>query len=241
MAEVRRQARLVERSNFEVRRKAARAAAERGIDWAAALAEMLVPNVRPVRLERSDCGPVNEIDLASGEETYADWLVGTPFAGAEADFWDILQPHEADMIGHACNAEFRSGFAAYLRRRLASRALRDAYLALAPYWPGTEGPEVTRSRLTAFAGTMRGPPLRWAIYGEEQRRVTRWLTVNASGRALRGAVDDFWRENGPRLASNAQICPAAAERWPVARADILRQIAARMAQSGVPAAPPEPR
>lgn len=231
-AAARRQVRLETRQRYERRAALAQAAAAHGIDAPAVLAEMLVPNIRPVVIQRSDCGPWNEVDAAAGEASYDEWLAGTPYAGAASNFWDILEPHEAEMIGPACNAEFRRRFADYLRRRLSAGVLRDAYLVLAPYWVGTDGPDATRGRLTAFAGDTRRAPVRWTIGGDEEARVARWLKRDPSGRLLQETLRDFWRESEPLLASEALACPSAAARWPVARAEILRQIDARMEPSG---------
>ena len=60
---------------------AAKSAWAAGADAPAEIAEMVMPNVRPIPINRADCGPSNEIDLADGEEKREDLLRGTKFAG----------------------------------------------------------------------------------------------------------------------------------------------------------------
>ena len=94
---------------------------KRRADPAAELAEALVPNIRPVRIEVSDCGPVNEVDPAAGRETiesiFAE-VAGADAAGSEwSDYDDLFRIDDIYPFGERCNAEFRGRFAEFLRRR----------------------------------------------------------------------------------------------------------------------------
>jgi hypothetical protein len=201
-----------------------------GADPASGLAEMAVPNVRPIYIERSDCGPMNEIDRAEGEETREDLLAGTRFAGRGDEFNRMWRGFDGETFGSMCNAELRGRFAAFLRRRLSPQQLRDSYLFLAARWEGLlEGPGPLR-RLTAFEGRERRPPLRWVTEEPWQaQEIRRWLRLVPAGRAMKTALDDFWRENEPLLGDEERICPAAVARRPEVQARIVALIEAELA------------
>lgn len=203
------------------RRAGAQAALARGVDAPAELARMLVPNIRPVPIERSDCGAENEIDMADGEEGIEAWLAGTYLAPYSDEFAFMAWHYQGETLGRACNAEFRDRFAADLRRRLDARQLRATYLFLAARWSGSERPA---RRLVAFEDRGRRPPVRWESW--YRRDIDRWTRRDGDGRALQRSLDDFWRENAPLLDDTARACPAAAARWPDMQARIVAEIEA---------------
>jgi hypothetical protein len=206
---------------FEVRLRRPLAEAElaRGVDAAGELAKMLVPNIRPVPIVRSDCGVENEIDSADGEEGFEDLLAGTYLAGYGNEFAYMVWGYEGETLGRACNAEFRDRFAAHLRSRLDARILAASYLFLRSRWGGS-GELVWR--LVAFENRTRRPPVRWdTSYRPE---IERWAQRTDEGRALQQAADDFWRESAPLLGEPGSACPAAVARWPTTQARILADI-----------------
>lgn len=190
------------------------------------LGELLVPNIRPVPIEQSDCGPTNEVDLADGEEEPNDLLAGTPYAGRADEFTDIFWGYEGSRPGSMCNAEVRDRFAVHLRRRLTPEALREAYVFLGARRPGTH----LIVRMTAFDGRSRRLPLRWM--GRDARtdeQVRRWLRRQPAGRALKSAADEFWAEAEPLLADSSLLCPDATAAWPAEQAPLVKQIEATLA------------
>jgi hypothetical protein len=77
-------------------------------------------------------------------------------------------------------------------------------------------------RLVAFEGSSRQLPIRWTARSPgDAMAIQRWIERSASGRALKAAMDRFWLENGPLLASPAAVCPAATARWPSVQAQLL--------------------
>ncbi|HET9637726.1 MAG TPA: hypothetical protein VFP12_00795 [Allosphingosinicella sp.] len=198
-----------------------------GIDAPDILAEWLVPNVRPVPRQHSDCAPPKEVDLGDGEETWDDWLAGTPYAGRAVQYEEVLWNYEGPTPGPACNAEVRARFADHLRRRLTPDELRESYLFLAARRPDTNAVV----RLTAFSSGTRRPPLRWSgadLWTDDQ--VRRWLRRHPAGRALNSASDQFWAETEPLLDDKARLCPAATAAWPAAQAALVREIEALKAR-----------
>jgi hypothetical protein len=213
------------RQRIRARRAAAEEALARGVDAPAELAEMLIPNVRPIPLRNSTCGPTNEVDVADGEETFADTLAGTAVA-AQADNFAAVQRawHGEIGFGPVCNAEFRGRFAMDLRRRLTPEQLRRAYLFLAARsrTPERDHPSRALRRLIAFEGSTRRPPVRWFTEDRVQEKdIARWIATDKTGRALWAAMDAFWREQAGQLANTQQICPDAVERWPAIRAPLV--------------------
>ncbi|HZF93338.1 MAG TPA: hypothetical protein VEZ20_00545 [Allosphingosinicella sp.] len=210
------------------RRERAAAALARGMDPAGPLADMLVPNVRPIRIHRSDCGAINEVDPSPGEETPEDWLRGTRLAGRADDFARIWRIDGDETLGPTCNAEVRGRFAAHLRRRLSPRQLHESYLFLGSYWDPPRSAETLRWRLAAFASGTRRPPLRWAgVNRRQEQEIGRWTRLVPSGRVLRQAMDDFWRETEPLLGDTAAVCPQAAARWPAEQARLVDMLDAQ--------------
>jgi|GEM_PF-1855889 len=246
-------ARRAARVLLRERTAAAQAALASGYDITGALAEMLVPNIRPVpvRLPQS-CESANEYDPAGGDEDAEDWLSGTGYEAWASQYELIGPPWEGETLGPACNAEFRSGFAALLRRRMTEPQRQQAYLFLAARigdWKGD--PQPLRpvghfdfeprgiSRLIAFEGETRRPPVRWLPSSSgDARDIGRWLRADPSGRALQRAMDEFWRESGPLLDSPQRACPAALARWPSVQRRIVAPIEEAIRRN---IRPPEPR
>jgi hypothetical protein len=215
------------RDQLEARLARAHANWAAGIDGAAALAEMLVPNVRPVHIVYTSCGPLNEVDWAEGSETYRIWFAGSRYEGTFRDYEHVFESFEGTPPGERCNAEFRSRFAGHLRSRLTPRQMRAAYLYLGARWTWLD-PNAVRTRLMQFASRgQRRPPLALAVADEWQREeIVAWMRGNAAGRAVQRASDDFWRENAPLLDDMARTCPVAAARWETDRARFLAMVAA---------------
>lgn len=185
-----------------------------GTDPAGELAEMLVPNIEPVHIDRGSCD-VSEIDWAhTGNRPYEP-LVGTAFAGRESEFHPIVSDYGPANLGPNCNAEFRGLFAAHVRRRLTPAQLEKTYVFLAVRRPG--GPV---QRLMAFRGKARRPPVHWA--GSAQ--VDDWVRRAPSGRALSAAIAEFWSEMEPRLSGPATSCPMAFAKWRADQADLVARI-----------------
>jgi hypothetical protein len=225
------QARALERQRardqVEARLARARANWAAGMDGAAALSEMLVPNVRPVHIVYTSCGPLNEMDHAEGSETYRMWFAESRYERVLRDYEHVFESFDGTLPGPPCNAEFRSRFAGHLRSRLTPRQMRAAYLFLGARWTSLD-PNALRTRLMHFASRgQRRPPLALAVRDERQREeIVAWMRGNAAGRAVQRASDDFWRENAPLLDSMAATCPAAAARWEADRARFLAMVAA---------------
>ena len=210
------------------------------IDRLGALAEMLVPNIRPVPIWRDSRGLPNEVDLAQGVETPADWVAGTRFERLSEEQLAVVGRWRGETFGPACNAEFRARFAEHLRGTMEPRALRDAYIFLAPrtpYWRGqpvalrpmahwAEGRPMI-SRLVAFDGTGRRPPVRWSAEFETiEREIVRWTKRDRTGRALQRSMDAFWRDHAALLDAPERACPDAAARWPTVQARIVARLEA---------------
>ena len=183
------------------------------------IAEMVIPNVRPIFIERSSCGVENEIDLADGEAKFDDWLSGSDFAGRSDELLGVLRNFDGEWLGAGCNAEVRARFAALLGRRMTNKQIRDAYLFLAVRRADTKP---TR-RAMAFEGTTRRPPVRWI-----DEEIRRWADRKASGRTLQQAIAQFWSEQEPLLADTDKLCPTAAARWRADQSRLFTLIEARL-------------
>ncbi len=235
------------------RQAGARAALARGYDITGALAEILVPNIRPVPIKVSDsCGGPSELDYADGSETMADLLAGTRFAHWGPSYRDLAPPWDGETFGLACNAEFRRRFAAFLTERLSADQRQQAYLFLAArvaHWKGeptplqhAQPPSVmwsTVSRLVAFAERTRQLPIRWTTDSRrDSDAIEGWLRQDGSGRALQAAMDDFWNAHGADLGASERACPAATARWPSVQARIVAPLEAWVARHPSWAPPP---
>jgi hypothetical protein len=203
------------------RTREAELAWRKGVNGAAELAEMLVPNVRPIEILRVDCLGSDEIDYASDRGRREDWLAGTAYAGQEGDYARILREFGGSAFGRSCNAEMRWRFAEHLRRQLTPQELRGAYIFLGARRPRDGG----LRRLTSFDGGSRHPPLHWIGADPPQNvQIARWLRSSPAGQAVKRATDAFWAEAGPLLGDNDRICPASTARHRAEHADLLRQL-----------------
>ena len=177
-----------------------------GADAPGELAEMLVPNIQAVFLERSSCGD-GEVDWAGSDDSAYAPLTGTPLAGRENEFHAIVSDYGPGKLEPDCNAEFRGRFAEHLRRRLPPVQLEQSYIFLA-----ARRPDALR-RLMAFGGRERRPPVHWV--GDS--RISAWARRHPTGQALSAAIAGFWRETTPLLANAESSCPAAFTRWKQSR------------------------
>jgi hypothetical protein len=231
-----------ERERRNLRRAAAEQAAAGPDRGAAALAEMLVPNVRPIFIDRPMCDPPSEIDHGGGEPAHdSEWLAGTPYDGRYAEFSGVVRSLGGELPGAACNAEVRNRFAGHLRRRLTARQLREATLFLGAGWFRIDAREPV-TRLTAFRTPDRRAPVDWQ--GGPESGLARWAREDRTGRALQRATDGFWRETGPLLGDADRLCPAATTVWRAAQralVDDIRVEEARRAAAAAAAEAPAPR
>jgi hypothetical protein len=221
---------------MRIRQRSAAAQAEltAGVDAPARLSDMLVPNVEPVPRLHSDCGEVgDEVDMADGEETFADTLAGSPVAAHHDDVSYITRKWHGEIsFGKGCNAEFRERFASHLRRRLTAEQVRAAYLFLrARSRVGEKADMYTPlRRLTAFEGTTRRPPVRWFTEDPlQEEQIKRWTAADPAGQALQAAMDEFWREHQTMLGDTTRLCPRALAQWPAVRAPLVAELEAALA------------
>lgn len=202
-------------------------------DFAAELAELLVPNVRPVWREMTSCGPTGDIDRADGEETQESWFAriveGTPLAGADyQEFYVMLRRAEVDLsFGRSCNDEFRRSFADFLTGALAPEELQQAWLFLKSRQRDSTGIFESYHRLMTFDGRTRAPPVRWSPADPWlAEQIERFLHRDPAGRALAAAVDRFWAERGATLTEDAQVCPVFAAQWRAERESLIPRMIA---------------
>lgn len=201
------------------------------VNFAGELAQLLVPNVRPVWISRSDCQHESEDDHGEGRETeetlIARFLGDTPYSGSGVSLrWLAVRGHTFSF-GTECNAEFRGRFAAALGTAVSKDHLRGAWrflgARLRPSFVsgGITGMGNNYEHLVAFRGRSRVPPVDWVlshpILFEE---VTGYVRRAAAGRAIAAAAGHFWNENAPSLGDDRRVCPATMARLDTARADI---------------------
>ncbi|HYG46842.1 MAG TPA: hypothetical protein VD846_02775 [Allosphingosinicella sp.] len=201
------------------------------VDFAAELAELLVPNVRPVYIQTTSCGVIGELDYGAGregeEEKFAALTAGTPLAGADLDrFRTPLRRAEEDIsFGASCNAEFRRSFAGHLRQSLSPAHLREAWLFLGARQRSSGNYGSLYHRLISFEDRARTPPIRWTFADLWLRQqVERALRLTAWGRALVPAIDAFWARRAGDLADSSRVCPAELERWTAMRERLLPKL-----------------
>lgn len=201
------------------------------VDLAAELSELLVPNVRPIFTERGTCLPMGEIDHGEGEETaegaFAALTEGTPLAGAKLEHFSepLHRAEEPLFFGAQCNAEFRRGFAGWLRQALTPSDLRHAWLFLRPRQRGHGPYGSVYHRLVIFQGKARTPPIRWWA-------ADRWLgdQIDSAlrrtgwGRSLSGAMDAFWTAKAGDLAVTQRVCPSEYSGWTEMRERLLPRL-----------------
>jgi hypothetical protein len=220
----------------ERQREASQRLVSTDVNFASELAEILVPNIRPVRLSYSSCGPEGEIDFAGGADEKSDGLTDdTRLKGVDlSDFRRVLREFDGEtLLGPSCNAEFRGRFATWLRTKLADNELRTTWLFLTARTRerGTYGS--VYHRLMSFDVSTRRPPIRW--WGQDEwirKDIDRFNKKNAVGPRLSNAMSAFWAQQEPTMASDELVCPQAVASWQNDRErlidTILRERDARM-------------
>jgi hypothetical protein len=202
-------------------------------DIPADLAELLVPNVRPIYIEYSMCDGGIETDFAGDNDHVSKGLdlqfkmlvTGTLLEPQEYSNFVLPQQIRTgeNMIpypGDDCNPEFRVGFSRFLTARHSKGQLEAIWLFLKPR-------DLSRNskirRLMSFDRRSRVPPVRWDTYSDTRitKDIRKWLT-KPEGKALQASIDDFWRVQGPLLTNDAAICPNAATAWPQRKATWLQ-------------------
>lgn len=206
------------------------------VDPAAELAELLVPNIRAVRVEMTSCGPMGEVDYGDGTLTrdslYRALVAGTRLAGKDPEFFAaLLDRSEAFPLEPPCNAEFRKGFAAYIEKSVPTDHLRQAWLFLSARQRPADSFGERYRRLVRFEGGRRAPPVRWTA-GDRwlDGEIARALARTAWGRSLEEAIDRFWAEAGGRAGEDATACPVAFADWARVRERTVAEMLAMDAQ-----------
>ena len=181
-----------------------------------------MPNIRPVRIEVSDCGPINEIDPASGRETIES--IFAEVAGADAarsewsDYGDLFRIDDIYPFGERCNAEYRSKFATHLHAALTPERLRLAWIFLSARRRDSHDGFMNYHRLVMFENRARTPPVRWTFQNEWIRKETLGaLRRTGWGRDIQAAADSFWAKHGAELSDDPRTCPATAALWAAVR------------------------
>ncbi|MBV9984200.1 hypothetical protein, partial [Bradyrhizobium sp.] len=196
-----------------------------GADAPAALAEMLVPDIRAVTAAAGPCGAGGLI-WTPEKTVFEEWLASTRYAGRASEFQRQLRDYAGGPLAPDCDAEVRQLFAEHLRRRLTPGELRAAYVFLTVRRPGYGRSD----RIGAFAPHSVRPPLYWSGGDwEETMQIRGWLRTNPDGRALRRATHAFWAETAPLLADDSRLCPAAVARRRAEQAELVRRIDAEVA------------
>lgn len=223
---------------------------EGGVDVSAELAELLVPNVRPIRTQMSDCGPIGEVDNGAGRETpeslFREVTAGTRWEGGDASSYASIFRARELSFGTPCNAEFRRSFAAMLNRSVAPTDLHRAWLFLAARQRTQPSGFLSYWRMTRFEGDARVPPIQWQL-GDEwlEAQVARFVRRDRAGRALADAMDRFWRERAPTLSDDSQVCPITRTEWEQSKRRVIEEMAARDARrrraAGISSAAVPPR
>ena len=190
---------------------------------AAELAEILVPNIRPVRIELTSCGPIGEIDHAEGRETTESIFAEVAAGGADGTDWhdydDLFGIDDIYPFGERCNAEYRGRFATHLHRTLSPERLRQAWIFLSARRQRDHSGWLSYHRLVMFETRARAPPVRWVFPNEWIRKETLGaLRRTGWGRDIQAAADSFWAEHGTDLGDDRRACPAAAAEWAAVKA-----------------------
>lgn len=237
-------------SGIETRRRSSQAHRRLragSVDFGAELAELLIPNVRPIYTDFSSCGPEGEIDHGAGRETqeylFQRLAAGTPLAGANrAQYSPYIRQDGISSFGTPCNAEFRAGFAAYLRTRVDPLQLRRAWLFLGARQRERGLYGSLYHRLMSFQRDARTPPANWILADEWlYAEVLRFVERDAAGRAIAAAVQGFWIERGGSLGDDAAVCPAATSAWSAERERLVAGALAWEAARGRRAPQPSTR
>lgn len=188
------------------------------VNFAAELAELLVPNVRPIRLEWSSCGPAGETDFAGGIRGVSDIVAdmgGEPRLAHidSTDYFSVIRQFDGETIlGQSCNSEFRSKFSAFLKKNMTEDDLRSAwrFLTARKRNRATFGPVYTR--LMTFDRGSRWPPVHW--WGQDEwirEDIDRFVKKDISGRRLAEQISAFWAEREPSLEVDESVCPQTSE------------------------------
>lgn len=206
------------------------------VDPAAELAELLVPNIRPVWAEMTSCGRSGEIDFGDGElgrdSLYRALVAGTALAGKDPEFFaEVLHRSEAYPLEPLCNAEFRQAFARYIGQAVPAEHLREAWLFLGARQRPTDSFGDRYHRLVRFEAGGRAPPVRWILADRWlDVQVARALARTAWGRSLTAAMDSFWAEAGARVGEDSKACPVAYAEWARVRERVVADMS-RLAEA----------
>lgn len=181
------------------------------------LAELLVPNIRPVQLTFTDCGPEGEIDFAGGISTPQE-LTGILSADPRLKDVDvsayagIIRRSAGDIVsGPNCNGEFRRRFAEWLANTMSRTDLESAWLFLVSRKRETNSRGSVYGRLIRFSGDTRRPPVLW--WGTDQwidKDINRFVRRDRVGNALDRTMTTFWGQYADSLDRDDLVCPVAA-------------------------------
>jgi hypothetical protein len=222
------QERLASARETKMRLASAKARLESAqVDIEGELAELLVPNVRPIYRDSNSCGPQGEVDYGKGEETLEGLhrivLAGTPLEGRDTRPFNHLLREEVYSFGPLCNAEFRRSFAEFLRRSVSPAHRREAWLFLGARQRNS-GLADRYHRLVAFERDSRSPPVRWTLADRWlSDQVDRSLRRTAWGRSIAAAADSFWTERSGGLGDNARVCPETTAEWAEMRERVVAE------------------
>jgi hypothetical protein len=194
------------------------------------LAEILVPNIRPIRLEYSSCGPEGEIDFAGGVDEIHEGVSDDPrLKGFDLhSYRPLFRDFDGEtMLGPSCNAEFRGHFAMWLRTNLTDDELRTTWLYLFPRTRQHGSYGSLYHRLISFDRHTRRPPMRWWHYDQWiAKDIERFSKDSVVGRRLGQVMSVFWAQQEPILGSDEAICPKAHATWRTDRERLINMIVA---------------
>jgi hypothetical protein len=213
---------------IEVRENAKRAAwelAEGNVDVAAELASLLIPNVRSEDDGmRSSCGRMDGQDYAvKGDRAQLDKdftraIAGSPNRAKLESYYNERSNREYyyRVLGYPaneCNAEFRTGFGAFLKQRHNPEEISEFWLFLKPRNRIVSANFIAPMR--EFMANTRKPPTSWDyMIGEVPRKqIGKWESRTAAGKALNASLNAFWLDQGPKLEDSMAICPKAMSAW----------------------------
>jgi hypothetical protein len=193
-------------------KEAARRLASSNVNVAADLAELLVPNIRPILLQFSSCGQEGEIDLAGGlEHARPVNIADDPrLAGINlSDHGRTIRDFGGTDELAACNVEFRDRFAGWLSEQLSEEDMRASWLFLIAR---KREQRRTYGRLMTFDRETRKPPVHWWSYDRWiAKDIDRFVTKDAAGRRLAEKIASFWGQHAAMLESDDLACPNAKE------------------------------
>jgi hypothetical protein len=186
---------------------------ERRVDPATELADMLIPNIRPVPIATSDCGDADEFDTLGGlNREKSNVFAGTELEGLDPDRFAGFYRKVGGAPGRHCNVEFRARFAAYLRARTSDKILAESYVTLA------NERKIANFRYYRFVDNRREPPL--VTYGNftaaRAKQTPLWYVLDPE-RPVGRSIANFWTEVGRRVSDDTFACPVAHEDFRNAR------------------------